>query len=175
MVPLTNEIAADNSIGILNSVNVQVVVSKKTYDLYKSGKINKDLERLTRPLEKGRIESAEFEAKSSDGNSLSHRITAEDRPFFEIDDLEIAHTQEIQLEAKLNSLTKSTNSGYLHLPGEKRVFYRYLGNNPSNLHSIFGNYDGTVTIQCKAHMDAKLDVVSLDIFQIERLQKDLFD
>ena len=173
--PSTEHISSENSIVISNSENVQIVVSLSTFEAYKKGELDRDLERLTKPLEKGRIDSAEFEVKSSDGGAISHRVTAEDRPYFEIEELAITSTREIRLVAKLNSLTKSTNSGYLHLQNEKRVFYRYLGDDCAKLYSIFGNYDGLVEIRCEARMDDRLEVVSLDVFQIDRMQDGLFD
>ena len=173
--PSEERILADNSIALSNSDNVEIVVSLAIYELYKNGELNRDLERLTRPLEKGKIDSAEFEVRSSDGETLSHRVTAEDRPHFEIEDLAVTSTRETQLVAKLNSLTKSTNSGYLYFQNEKRVFYRYLGDDHPKLHSIFGNYDGPVKIRCEAKMDDQLEVVSIDIFEIDRMQKELFD
>ena len=96
-------------------------------------------------------------------------------PHFEIKDLAVTSTTETELVAKLNSLTKSTNSGYLHLQAGKRVFYHYIGDEPSKLYSIFGIYDGPVKIRCTAKMDDQLEVVSLDILQIDRMQKELFD
>lgn len=173
--PSEERVLADNTVAVSDSKNVEIVVSLEIYELYKKGELNRDLERLTRPLEKGKIDSAEFEVRSSDGEILSHRVTAEDRPHFEIEDIAVTSTRKTQLVAKLNSLTKSTNSGYLYLQNEKRVFYRYLGEDFAKLHSIFGSYDGPVTILCEARMDDQLEVVSLDIFQIERMQKELFD
>jgi len=173
--PFKESISLENGIVVHNSDGDQVVVNVETFNIYKDGKLDRDLERLTRPLEKGRIDSAEFEVKSGDGEVISHRITAEDRPHFEIEDLAVTSTRETQLVAKLNSLTKSTNSGYLYLQNGKRVFYRYLGEDCLNLHAIFGNYDGAVKIRCEARMDDQLEVVSLDVFQIERMQNELFD
>ena len=173
--PSTEKISVENGIVISNSQNVEIIVPRETYEIYKDGKLDRDLERLTRPLEPGRIDSAEFEISSREGESLRHRITAEDRPHFEIDDLAVTSTQEMKIVAKLNSLTKSTNSGYLHLQNEKRVFYRYIGDDQTKLHTIFGSYDGPIIIQCKAHMDDRLEVVSLDVYQIERMQGELFN
>ena len=168
-------ISLENGVVVQNSDGGQIIVNVKTFNNYKDGILDRDLERLTRPLEEGRIDSAEFKVRSGNEEVISHRITAEDRPHFEMEDLAVTSTRETQLVAKLNSLTKSTNSGYLYLQNGKRVFYRYLGEDYLNLHAIFGNYDGAVKIRCEARMDDQLEVVSLDIFQIERMQNDLFD
>ena len=168
-------ISAENSIVVSNSKNVEIVVSLQGYELHKSGKLDRDLERLTRPLQEGRIDSAEFEVQAANEETLRQRITSEDRPYFEVQDLEATTTTETELVAILNSLTKSTNSGYLYLQREKRVFYRYTGSDHLKLHSIFGNYNGPVKIRCRAKLDDQLEVLSLEIFEIDRMQLDMFD
>ncbi len=172
--PSNERISAENSIVVVNSNNVEIVVDRLTYELYKNRKLDKDLALLAKPLVKGRIEAAEFEVRGNNAETLYERITVEDRPYFEITDIAVTTTRETSLVARLNSLTKSTNSGYLHLQNEKRIFYRYSDDDPLNLHAIFGNYDGPVKIQCIAEMDDKLEVLSLEVLHIERLQKELF-
>ena len=168
-------ISAENSIVVSNSNNVEITVSPRAYELYKNGTLDEDLERLTRPLQEGRINSAEFEVQADNQETLSQRITSEDRPHFEIKDPEVTTTiKETEIVATLNSLTKSTNSGYLHLQNGKRIFYRYLGDDNSKLHTIFGNYNGPVKIRCRAKLDDQLDVVSVDVLKIDRMQMEMF-
>ena len=108
-------ISVENGIVINNSNNVQLTVLPSSYKLYKDGKLNEDLEHLTRPLVEGRIDSADFVVRANNGESLSQRVTAEDRPYFEKEDIVVTTTKEMDLIATLNSLTKSTNSGLLVL------------------------------------------------------------
>ena len=171
--PFEESISAHNSIVVTNSENVAIEVSPPIHELFKSGILNKDLDRLTRPLVEGRIDAAEIEARSEDGNVLRERITVEERPYFE--SREVTSTQEMKLVVRLNSLTKTTNSGFLYLKDGKRVSYRYLGEDQQQLHVIFGTFNGPVQVRCKARMDENLDVVSLDIFEIESVQGGLFD
>lgn len=170
----TKQISVENGIAITNSNNVQINVLPSSFERYKEGKINKDLDNLTKPLQKNKINAADFEARANNGESLSERITVEDRPYFEIEETVVTTTKDTELIVTLNSLTKSTNSGYLFLTSGKRVFYRYLGDDESKLHSIFGNYSRPVNIQCKAKLDGQLEIVSIDILHIERLQQELF-
>lgn len=172
--PSSERIVAQDSIVIMNSGNVELVVDRPAYEAYKNGTIDKDLERLTRPLQQGRIDSAQFTVHAESQETIREAITTEDRPVFEITDLAVTSTQETELVATLNSLTKSTNSGYLYLLNEKRVFYRYIGDNASNLYAIFGSHEGAVKIRCIAELDDQLEVLSLDILQIEPLQRDMF-
>ena len=172
--PFRESISSGNKISIKNCENVTLEVSLDVYEVYKSGTIDKDLDKLTSPLVEGHIDSAEIEAQSIDGEVLRERITVNDRPYFETGDLAITSTKETWLYARLNSLTKSTNSGWLHLTDGTRVFYKYVGDDKQQFHKIFGTYDGLVYVQCTAKMDENLKVVSLDVFKMERTQKDLF-
>ena len=80
--------------------------------------------------------------------TISECIIAEDFPHFEITDLSVTTTHETELVATLNAFTKSTNRGYFYLLNQKRVCYKFAGDDPSNLQSIFGNYDAPVKIRC---------------------------
>ena len=171
------KILAEKSIVVSDSTNVNISVSPEAYDVYKNGTIDEDLEQITRPLQEGRIDSAEFEVQGENQESFRQRITSDDRPHFEIREVKTT-TEETELVATLNSLTKSTNNGFLYLHGEKgkkRVTYHYKGDDHSKLYSIFGIHSGCVKIRCKAKLDEHLNVLSVDIYDIERLQMDMFD
>lgn len=173
--PYEERIAANNSIVIIADGNVTIDSSILAYEIFKEGDIDRDLELLTRPLVEGRIDAAEIEATTDEGNAISERITIEERPFFEIEDLAVTSTQMTQIIVTLNSLTKTTDSGFLHLADGSRVFYRYKGDDPQSLYSIFGTHSGPVKVRCEAKMDEYLKVVSVDIHDIEVLQGSLFD
>lgn len=171
--PFEESISAKNSIVVTNSENVNIEVSPSIHELFKSGRLNKDLDQITSPLVEGRIDATEIEARMEDGNVLRERITVEERQYFE--NVEVTITREMKLVVRLNSLTKTTNSGFLYLKDGKRVSYRYLGEDHQQLHFIFGVHSGPVQVRCKARMNENLDVLSLDIFEIERMQSGLFD
>jgi hypothetical protein len=165
-----------NTIIITNSQNVNLEMPLEVYELFKAGTIDSDLDRVTSPLQPGRIDAAEIEAHAVDGTVLRERIQAEDRQYFQtaLEGAAVTATKETWLVAKLNSLTKSTNSGWLYLVDGTRAFYRYQGTNSQELHQLFGTYDGLVRVRCVAHLDDTLKVVSLDVFEFERVQGDLF-
>jgi hypothetical protein len=168
--PFKERISANNTIVISNSDNVTIEVPLEVYELFKSGILDTDLNKMTSPLVKGRIDAAEIEARSVDGIVLNERITVEERPYFETTDVTVTTTRETWLTAKLNSLTKTTDSGWLYLSDGSRAFYRYKGDNPSQLHQLFGNYDGPVRVRCTANLDENLKIVSMDVSDIEKLQ-----
>lgn len=173
--PFQERVIENNRIGVLNVYDSELTIDLSSYEGYQNGDLDRDLERLTRPLEQGRIDSAKFEAQTSDENTISQQVAAVDRPVFEIEDLAVASTTKLNLTVILNSLTKSTNSGWLFLPNGKRAFYRYVGDEPDKLHSIFGGYAEEVQIRCEARMDDQLEVISVDIFEIAPLQASLFE
>jgi len=174
-MPFEERISANNSIVIVADGDVRIESSLLAYEVFKEGEIDKDLELITRPLVEGKIDAAEIEATSGVGNAISERITVEERPYFEMEDLAVTSTQMAQIIVTLNSLTKTTNSGFLHLTDGSRVFYRYQGEDPHRLHTVFGTHGGPVKVRCEAKMDENLRVISVDIYEVEAFQGSIFD
>ena len=85
--PFQQHITANNSVVIVSSGNSSLEIPSQVYDLFKEGRLNKELELLTRPLKNEGIYTADVEATAADGEVLRERITAEERPYFEIEDL----------------------------------------------------------------------------------------
>ncbi len=171
--PFTERISANNSVVISNSQNVTIEVPYDVFELFKGGLLDKDLERITSPLGTGRIDAAEIEARTVDGLSLRETITAEERPYFQTASEPVTTSAPTWLLAKLNSLVKSTDSGWLWLNDGTRAYYRYRGEDSQRLHALFGMYDGPVRVLASANLDENLKIVSLDVYDIERGQGDL--
>ena len=171
--PFREQISATNSIVIVNSDNATLEVPHDVFTLFKEGTIDPDLNKLTRPLRAGRIEMAELRATAADGSEVSERITVEERPYFTAEEATVTSTKEAWFVARLNSLTKSTNSGYLYLLNGRRVFYSYVGDEPATLYRLF-SHDGPVRVMCVAHMDENLEINLLEIHRIEKTQGELF-
>ena len=142
--PFAERIAGDDSVVVSNSQNVTIEVTLDVYDLFKSGVIDPDLNKIVSPLREDHINAAEIGARSPDGTALRERITVEERPFFDTSSTAVTKTGETWLVAKLNSLTKSTNSGWLYLQDGTRAFYRFVGDSPHRLHHLFGTHSGPV-------------------------------
>jgi hypothetical protein len=172
--PFREHIVGQNTVAIENIENVTIQVPLEIYELFKAGTIDSDLDKMTSPLVPGRIDAAELEARAADGTVLRERIEAEERRFFETKQVVVTSTKETWLVAKLDSLAKTTNNGWLHLIDGTRAFYRFVGPDPQRLYMIFGMYHGAVRIQCVAHMDENLKVTTVDISDIEKMQGELF-
>ena len=172
--PFHEEISQQNHIYVVNSTGVKIEMALKAYELFKTRAIDGDLDRIATPLVEGRIEEAEITAKSSE-ESVQEKISLAERQYFTVGDKPATSTQQTWLNAKLNSLTKSTNSGWLHLSDGSRVFYTYKGEDEQQFYELFGTYHGLVRVQCVAHMDDNLKIISLDVAKMERAQGELFN
>jgi hypothetical protein len=170
--PFTERISATNSIIVSNSDNVTIEVSPDVYEVFKSGLIDPDLSRVTRPLVPGKIDAAEI-VVTTDQATVRERITADERPLFDTTIITVTTTQETWLTGQFNSLTKTTLGGHFILSDGTRVFYEYKGESPEGFPAVFA-YSGPVRVRCIAHLDENLKVNKLEIFEVERIQRELF-
>ena len=170
--PFSERIGSNNFIVVSNSDNVTIEVSSDVYNVFKSGLIDPDLNKITRPLVQGKINAAQIIA-SHGGDTESERISVDERPLFELGELTVTSTKETTLTGQFNSLTKSTLAGYFNLLDGSRVFYEYRGEHPEQFPSIFAK-SGPVRVRCIAYLDENLKVNKLEIFDVEHIQGDLF-
>jgi hypothetical protein len=173
--PFRERVGADaDTVLITNADGLTIEIPLKVFELFKKAAIDADIAKMVRPLRKGHIDSAEIRAELPSGEPVvSETITADEKPLFDTSEASITSTKDAPLIAHLNSLTKTTNSGYLYLVDGTRVFYEYKGDSPARLHEIF-SHDGPVRIQAIAHLDDSLKPVKVEITHIERAQMDLF-
>lgn len=163
----------NNTIIVTNSQNVTIEMPLQVYELFKAGTLDSDLSKVVSPLAEGRIDAAELEARVADGVVLRERIEAPERPYFDTAITVTTTTRETWLTVRLNSVTKSTNRGYLYLLDGTRASYTYKGENPTKLYTLIA-HDGPVRIRCVAFLDENLKVASVDIFDLEKVQGELF-
>jgi hypothetical protein len=161
-----------NSIVITNSQNVTLEVPLEVYELMKSGTLDADLNKIVSPLSEGHIDAAELEARNADGVVLRERIDASERPYFDTTVVATTSTGRTWLTVRLNSVTKTTNRGFLYLLDGTRASYTYVGNSAQKLYNLIA-HDGPVRIDCVAHMDENLKPTSVDIYELEKVQGEL--
>lgn len=171
--PYKERVSADNKIIVTNADGLTIEIPLEVFELFKKASIDADIAKMVRPLVPGRIDSAEIRAETTAGEVFSETITADEKPIFDTAEVLVTSTKDAALVAHLNSLTKSTNSGYLYLVDGTRVFYEYVGPDAMRLHEIF-SYDGPVKIQAVAHLDDSLRPSKIEISHIEKAQMDLF-
>lgn len=164
----------NSNVLIVNSDNESLATDTDTHKLLESKLLDKDLDRITSPLCDGGIHSAEIQVTSKD-KVLQENINFSERMYFINDVKEVVSTKEEWIEVQINSLTQSTNNGFLYLGNGNRVPYRYKGEIPQKLNSAFGaHYRQSIRAQCVAHMDENLEIIRVDIYDIEPIQPNLF-
>jgi hypothetical protein len=164
---------SEGSIVIVNSKNISISIPPRDYQIFKDNLIDSDLSRVARPLEKGRIDSSELIVTNGDC-SLAATLHPEDRALFESTQTSVTVTKETWLMGKINSMTKSTNTGQIYLNDGSRVHFRIKTEEPSHLWEHF-SYKGLVKVRCVAHMDENLRPVELDVYEIVPIQSSLFE
>ena len=171
--PYTETVNGQNqSVVIKNSDNVDIEMPIQIFNIFKEGAIAQDLSKISKPIEHGKIDSANITAKYEE-KTMEEKITLEEKPYFEVGQVEVTKTQEQWLEGRFNSLTKSTNRGFFHLNDGTRVSYVLTNDDPVSLYQYF-IYNGPVSVRCVAHLDENLKPILLDIFEIKKLQGELF-
>ena len=163
----------NNTIIITNSQNVTLEMPLEVYELFKAGTLDTDLNKIVSPLSAGKIDAAELEARTPDGVVLRERIEAAERPYFETTNTVTTTTKPTWFTVRLNSVTKSTNRGFVYLLDGTRASYAYVGNDAMKLYTLVA-HDGPIRVYCAAQMDENLKVISLDIYDLEKVQRELF-
>jgi len=172
--PYTEKINSENqSIIINNSKNVSLEVPIIIFNIFKEKILDIDINKIVRPLEEGRIDSTCIEA-TYDNEVISEKVEINEKKYFDVESVTVTKTQETWLVGKFNSLTKSTNKGFFILTDGTRVSYQLISEKPELLYHYF-IYSGPVKVRCVAHMDENLKVASIDIYEIQKLQTEIFD
>jgi hypothetical protein len=167
---------ANNTVEITSSENVTISMPITVFNIYKSKLIDQDISKIVQPLEQGRIDAAEIVVEDASylDEMTRERIEAAERDLFVDESVPVTSSDPAWIVCRLNSLTKSTDSGYLHLSDGSRVFYKFVRQVPSELRHIFGTYDGPVRVFASAQLDENLKVIELNVLEIERVQGELF-
>ncbi len=160
------------SVVVTNSQDITVAVTVAGYECFKQGLIDNDLEKITKPLETGRINSSAI-IVDVQPEPESELITAQERPLFEVAGVTTTQTGKTWLTGLINTMTKTTKGGFVYLNDGTRVSFHLVGEHPERFYSLFG-HNGLVKMLCVANMDENLRPTSLDVYDIQRLQPDLF-
>jgi hypothetical protein len=171
--PYKDKIVDKNTIKVENNVNISIEVPFKAFELFKSGMIDNDIFKMIRPLEKGQIDAIDITAKSEGVEPSTEHITYDDKPAFEIEEIETTTTREVDIPIRLNRLTKSTNNGSAFLGNGNQVPFEYKGDDPNRLYRLFA-YNGPLRAHCVAKLDENLQVLRLEIMDLEKISGDLF-
>lgn len=164
-----SKVDVENADGEIDTFSLEI------YEDFKNHFLDNDVDNMVSPLVEGHIHAATIRVYAKQKDDLYERIELQERDFFICSTTETTSTKEAWIEVQINSLTQSTNNGFLYLGDRTRVPYRYKGDNPENLCRVFGaHYRQSVHAKCVAHMDENLKITKVDIYDIRPIQPDLF-
>jgi hypothetical protein len=172
--PHSTRITGHDTISVINSSNVTLEMPVNVYNIFRAQVIDTDIAKVVKPLERGRIDAAEIIATTGT-MSIRERIDASERQYLEASEVVVTSTRETWITGKLNSLTKTTEAGFMYLTDGTRVSYQWVGPAAGKLHQIFGTYDGVVRVFGVAHLDENLKPTRIEVSDIEKVQGHLFD
>jgi hypothetical protein len=164
-------IKGDNNIIIQNQTGQPLELQKESYELLESGEIDPDIDKLTAPLNKGRVD--QFKLRS--GESALVEVDASERPYFVHTSVAVTTTKDnIWLEGYLNSHSKTSNRGTFFTMDGKHIPYRYM---PKNVQPLLRGYaySGAVKVLCNVKFDAEMTPVFMAIYDVQLVQQVLFE
>jgi hypothetical protein len=159
---------------IVTSVgNVQTEVPPEVYEAFQNKLLDSDLNKITSPLEEGKIEHAVISATDPDGKTIqSVSIDSSERQYFRSDEVTTTTSKPVDIQGEFVSLNKVYDRGSFKMQNGKNVPYRFKSDDPARLHAEFA-YKGPVSVECVASFDGNLEVKSLEITRVTRLQTSL--
>ena len=159
----------ERTVVLVNQTGEQLPLTKEEFELLQSGALDADLDRLTTPLEAGKVEEFEITA---DENAIA-TVQAEERPYFIHESKEVTTTKNnVTLEGELNSHSKSSNRGTFYTVGGKHIPYRYCGEDISPLLRGYA-HRGFVRVRGTVKFDENMDPIGIDISEVELKQPPL--
>jgi|ERR1022692_3709589 hypothetical protein len=164
----------NNTVIVQSGDNTRLVVPREVYELYKSKRLDNELSKITSPLREGKIEAVSIITKSETGTLLEPvTITSSEKAFFQEEEVEVTTTSKpFEIDGHLVSLNKESNRGTFRMQSGRPVSYRLKAERPTDMYADFA-YKGPVRVQCIATFDSGLELKSIEITAIERLQPEL--
>jgi hypothetical protein len=170
--PYTLSVKGDhNTVTVINADKVEFATTQAAVEVLKAKTIDSDLNKIAEPLQMGTVDAVEVKAEDGAGK-IETTITSEEREYFRPTPSE-ALTKDAEVVGTFVSLNKERNRGSFRLKNNRRVPYRYVGENREDFHEIFGVYEGPVRAWATAEFNENLEPTRLDIKTVEPLQATL--
>lgn len=161
----------DNQVIIVNGLNARLPVDRDVYDLLQEGTIDSELDKMASPLREDAIDV--FEIKHEGSATADLHLDASDRPYFAKVRREATTTAELTMVGTMNTISKANNSGVFIAENGRRIRYKFTSEEKlPELYRQFAHL-GPVRITCTAKLDENLDVISIDISNVEPLQRSI--
>jgi hypothetical protein len=141
-----------------------VQLSREQFDLLRTGELDSDLDKLTKPLEQGRG-VAEFELKTRTQELA--KVRQDERPYFTHLYATVTTTEDnIPLEGVFYSHSKRSNRGMFHTVNGQHLRYHYVGDDIEPLLRAYA-YNGVVRVVGKVKFDSDGEPMSIDVREIQ--------
>jgi len=158
------------SVVLQNQSGVPLELSKEQFQYLQSGVLDPDLDKLTAPLEEGRVE----EFKLTSGQEELANVSAKERIYFVHTDHTVTVTRDdVWMEGALNSHSKSNNRGTFYTMSGKHIPYRYVGDDIQPLLKGYA-HDGVVRVRCKVTLDSDMNPTGMEVYDVQLGQTELF-
>ena len=125
---------SSGDISIVNSEHVSITTSVQIFNLFREGALDQDLAKIAKPIEADKVTSGTIQATTPE-QTLSATIDESEKAFFEVTEETVASTKETSIVGQINQMTKSTNSGYVHLSDGTRVYFKLAMDHPETIYS----------------------------------------
>ncbi len=155
-----------NQITVINAENVELIVPREAFEVFRMRAIDRDLDKVVNPLRPGRIDSAELDVEGKPAVV----VASEERKYFRPDIAE-STTNPDELVGNLVSLNKEYKRGIMKIEGGRSVPYHYVGRDEDTFRQDF-SYKGPVRARGTVQYDEDGNPTHLAIEEVERLQQE---
>jgi len=157
---------------IIYGENIKLIVQRGAIELFEEKGVKSNLAKISKPIEKGKIDSAQITATLQDGEKIESGIDYTTKQYFEIEERETIISKDVRIEGMINMLRKSTNRGELLLHNGRKIPYYLKMDNPDKYYDFFG-FRGPVKMTGIGVFDDSYEIKSIDVFDIQKVQKEL--
>ena len=162
------EVKGDDNLIVNVGGDLHIEMPREVVEIVESGMLDRDLEKVVRPLRRGRIDEAEL---ALDGR-VQTVVNSEERQFFELKAADITIRPD-ELVGSLVSTNKEQKRGTFRMQNGRTVPYHYVGGSDEEFLREF-TYKGPVRVTGDIQKDETGKPVHLSIRSVERMQTSLF-
>ncbi|MFL6302506.1 MAG: hypothetical protein ACJ72H_03110 [Candidatus Sulfotelmatobacter sp.] len=163
------EVKGDNNVILNIGGDVHFETSREVFEFIDGGMLDRDLAKIVRPLQKGRIDEAELAVD----DEVQTVITSEDRQFFTPGAATETTVRPDELIGALVSTNKEQKRGTFRMQNGRTVPYHYVGESDEDFLREF-SYKGVVRVAGEIKKDENGKPIHLSIRSVQRMQTSLF-
>lgn len=156
-------VSGDNNVVLVGN-KIEVPTTKEIFEVFQARLIDRDLQKIVRPLEGGQINEAEL---AIEGQTATV-VKSEERQYFNPEPLETT-TKSEELVGTLVSTNKEYKRGTFRMQNGRTIPYHFVGHSDEEFLREF-SYKGEVRVMGDVTTDESGRPVHLAVRSVERLQ-----